>query len=62
MKSVFFVYANKSAINLLNYAEHKIRKDFHNFTVDGVLGKKIEDFHKKPSYQLILRSLKLSQH
>ena len=45
------VYANNSAINFLSYAESEICKDFPNFHVDGVLGKKIEDFHKNPVYQ-----------
>ena len=52
------VYANNSAINFLNYAEDEIRKDFPSFKVDGVLGKKIEDFHKNPEYQKkIIRNL-----
>ena len=45
------VYANSSAINFLNYAQSEICKDFPNFSVDGVLGKRIEDFHKNTVYQ-----------
>jgi PAS domain S-box-containing protein len=45
------VYANNSAINFLNYAEDEIRKDFSDFSAGGVIGKKIEDFHKNPLYQ-----------
>ena len=55
------VYANHSAINFLNNAEDEIRKDFPHFSVGGLIGKKIEQFHKKPIYQKeLIRNLQES--
>ena len=55
------VYANHSAMNFLNNAEDEIRKDFPHFSVGGLIGKKIEQFHKKPIYQKeLIRNLQES--
>ena len=46
------VYFNKSAAKLLNDAKDEIRKDFPDFSIDVLYGKKIEYFHRNPTHQV----------
>ena len=45
------VYLNPSLIATLREAEEAIAVDFPGFSVDGLLGRSIDDFHKHPRHQ-----------
>ncbi|WP_329955378.1 methyl-accepting chemotaxis protein [Chromobacterium violaceum] len=50
-ESHHIVYANQSVLNMFQQAEADIRRDIPRFSAAGLLGGKIDDFHKNPSYQ-----------
>ncbi len=45
------VYLNPSLVATLREAEEAIAVDFPGFSVDGLLGRSIDDFHKHPRHQ-----------
>lgn len=45
------IYVNKSAARIFGTAEASIRKQLPNFSIDNLVGTKIDVFHKTPSYQ-----------
>ncbi len=45
------IYVNKAAVNLFAQAEADIRKLLPGFSVAGLVGTNIDDFHKIPSHQ-----------
>ncbi len=52
------VYINRSAVNVLSNAEKDIRSDLPYFSVDSLIGKNIDFFHKNPAHQInILETL-----
>ena len=51
-------YINRSAVNILSNAEEDIRSDLPHFSVNALIGKNIDLFHKNPAHQInILNSL-----
>ncbi|TAN66768.1 MAG: PAS domain S-box protein [Methylobacter sp.] len=48
------IYVNKSVSDIFGKAEKDIRKDLPNFSVDKLLGSKIDGFHKNPEHQAYL--------
>lgn len=48
------IYVNKSASDILGKAEQGIRDNFPDFSVDKLLGSKIDGFHKNPEHHLQL--------
>jgi PAS domain S-box-containing protein len=45
------VYMNKAVICFLQQAEAEIQKDLPHFRVEGLIGKNIDIFHKRPEHQ-----------
>ncbi|WP_324770803.1 methyl-accepting chemotaxis protein [Chromobacterium vaccinii] len=45
------VYANRAVLDMFQQAESDIRRDIPRFSVAGLIGSNIDDFHKNPSYQ-----------
>jgi len=45
------VYMNPALVETLRAAEARIQEDVPGFTVDGLLGRCIDDFHKNPRHQ-----------
>jgi len=45
------VYVNASLREMLTAAESTIQKDLPGFSVEGLIGRSIDDFHKNPSHQ-----------
>ncbi|MCG8611758.1 MAG: methyl-accepting chemotaxis protein, partial [Pseudomonadales bacterium] len=45
------IYMNQAVVNVLSEAEEDIRKDLPAFSVQGLLGKSIDQFHKNPAHQ-----------
>lgn len=51
-------YINRSAVHVLSNAEEDIRSDLPHFSVNTLIGKNIDLFHKNPAHQInILNSL-----
>ncbi|WP_241499219.1 methyl-accepting chemotaxis protein [Chromobacterium sphagni] len=45
------IYANQSVLDMFRNAEADIRKDIPRFSTGNLMGTKIDEFHKNPSYQ-----------
>ncbi|MEN7430262.1 methyl-accepting chemotaxis protein [Chromobacterium sp. TRC.1.1.SA] len=45
------IYTNQSVLKMFQQAEADIRRDIPRFSVAGLIGSNIDDFHKNPSYQ-----------
>ncbi|WP_328589945.1 methyl-accepting chemotaxis protein [Chromobacterium phragmitis] len=50
-ESHHIIYANQAVQEMFRQAESDIRKDIPRFSVSNLMGSKIDDFHKNPSYQ-----------
>lgn len=45
------VYVNETLLQLLRNKEKEIQQDVPSFQVDGIIGRCVDDFHKKPEHQ-----------
>ncbi|WP_331275048.1 methyl-accepting chemotaxis protein [Chromobacterium vaccinii] len=45
------IYTNQAVLKMFQQAEADIRRDIPRFSVAGLIGSNIDDFHKNPSYQ-----------
>lgn len=45
------VYVNETLLKLLKSKEREIQQDVPNFKVEGIIGRCVDDFHKKPEHQ-----------
>jgi len=45
------IYANKSVINILGKAEAEISRQLSKFSLNGLVGTNMDDFHEDPSHQ-----------
>lgn len=55
-------YMNKAVTDLLREAESDLRKDLPNFSVDTLVGRNIDVFHKNPSHQRRMLAALKSRH
>lgn len=53
------IYMNQSVDKMLRDAEQELRKALPNFSVDGLIGRSMDSFHKNPAHQAsLLENLK----
>lgn len=55
-------FANKAVLDLLRTAEHDLQARLANFSIDTLVGRSIDLFHKQPSHQRAMLSALKAKH